>query len=468
MLIVMLVSQLLLFPLARYGSDSQSCSVFLLKTVGSKPSVEKLILSDGDTAEFDMTPSSGYITVLLPFGVGQSGEVVQSAKPKAKAVVHCDGGFIRTIYYRDDGTEHSMPAITVEDMASHNMRVNVTTADGPQAAFLIRAGSVVDRADGPVIDMFRGLIPLEEGDYSVTVETTVYEEPAAVRGSAPVIFDGNHFFVEGSLPGGPTGKFIVDFGAGSTVLARNALPDDAQIDALIGIEHSEEGSRTVAGVAGGLGGSVESFLGRSTVAELTFGTVSFEDVRVGVVSGMPDIGGMQPIGILGLDLLDRAPVVSLSYRTEDAGNAATEIEWRDAARTNSSDAVDVPFSIASNHMFIEGSIASNDADFVFDTGARVSIISRDLAIQTGLSLVEGSERELRGLDGNAVGVELRQADEVVLGDQRFRDLSFHAGQIDVLEAWGLGESGAILGNDFLQRFQRVEIDFGRSLILFVE
>ena len=468
MLTVLLALQLLSAPQARSERELESCNVFLLKAAGSEPSVEKLMLADGDTVELDVSSSSVYVTVLLPFGVGQSGDVIQRSRGAHTAVVHCDGDYIRMTYHRADGTEHSMPAVRADDVTRYNMRVNVTSSAGPRAAFLITGGSVVEKADGPVIDMFRGLIPLEDGDYSITIETTETNEPAAIRGSAPVIFDGEHFFVEGRLPGGSTGKFIVDFGAGSTVLARSTLPDDAQIDALVGIEHSEEGSRAVSGVTAGLGGSVESFLGKSTLPELTFGSASFKDIRVSVVSDLPDIGGMKPIGILGLDLLSRAPVVSLSYRGETMGHAAPEIEWLDVSKKHASDAIEVPFSIVSNHLFIEGSIASQPVDFVFDTGARVSIMSDELAVDAGLPLVGNSARELRGLDGNAVEVELRLADEVVLGNQEFRGLPFHAGQIDVLEGWGLGRSGAIIGNDFLQRFRCVEVDFGRSVILLVE
>ena len=56
----------------------------------------------------------------------------------------------------------------------------------------------------------------------------------------------------------------------------------------------------------------------------------------------------------------------------------------------------------------------------------------------------------------------------MLGSSRFSDVTFHAGQFEVLDQWGLSESGGIIGNDFLKGFRRVEVDFVKSVVRLIE
>jgi predicted aspartyl protease len=443
--------------------DAPRCTVFLLKTVGSHPTVESVILKDGERLEFAVDASSEFITTLRPYGVGQSGEVVQRAQQPARGVVRCIQDEIHTTYHRPDGSEHALPVVSMEEIRRHDMRINVTGADGTRRAFWIKAGFSITPADGPVIDMFGGMIPLQPGDYAVTVETTRHAEHPVIEGRAGITFNGDHFFVEGSIEGARSGLFIVDFGAGTTVLDKAALPSDAVIEPLVGLEYSVAGVREVAGVASGLGGHVESFLGRASVDRLKFGSADFSDVTVSVVSSIPSIDGLAPIGILGLDLLSRGEIVSVDVpRPGDSAQAT--LEWQRSADPQPSAEIEIPFSVANNHLFIGGSIDSMEVDFMFDTGARVSIMPSELADRARLVKVGSDPRVLHGLDGTPIETHVRQADQIRLGGGQYIDVPFHTGEISVLNNWGLRSDGAILGNDFLRRFGRIEVDFGHEVV----
>ncbi len=174
-----IVTILMLIPLTHGAfADIGSCNVFLLKKAGNGLAVEKVMLDDGEVTVFPYNAASDHITALLPFGVGQSGDVVQREEGGGNGIVRCTGGEIRVTYTGADGSEHVMPPVKVEDMLGYDMRVNVIGANGLKEAFLIRAGQTVATASGPVIDMFGGMIPLQKGDYSITTETSVHENKA--------------------------------------------------------------------------------------------------------------------------------------------------------------------------------------------------------------------------------------------------------------------------------------------------
>jgi hypothetical protein len=446
------------------SGHAATCNVFLLKETGSQLAIEKVILEDGEVTVFSVSATSEHITVLLPFGIGQSGDIIQRSRAEGVGIVKCSDGEIHHSYRRSDGSEKPMPVVSMADMMEYDMRVNIIGASGIREAFWIRAGQSIAKADGPVIDMFRGAIPLQEGDYSITIEVTRHEVRVPVEGKANVVFDGEHLFVEGRIQGGESGLFIVDFGAGATVVQRDALPTDSPVERLTGLEYSDGVYREIHGIAGGLGGAVESFLGKAPIGELGFGTAVFPDVSVSVVASIPDIGGKKPIGILGIDLLGRADVVSVAYDQDPEDLSSATLEWLAEGFPLPSDAFDLPFSVASNHIFIPGSIGDVDVDFVFDTGARVSIIPTDLADAAGLVSDGRDDIQLRGLDGNVVATQHRLAPQMMLGSAKMENVTFYAGEIAVLDNWGLGNHSAIIGNSFLGHFSRIQVDFLRGVI----
>jgi hypothetical protein len=83
-----------------------------------------------------------------------------------------------------------------------------------------------------------------------------------------------------------------------------------------------------------------------------------------------------------------------------------------------------------------------------------------------LALSETGAREFRGLDGHPIPAKTSRVDRFDLGGSTMTDMRFYVASLPVFDAMGLAESGALLGNDFLQRYRIVEFDFGEERIRF--
>ena len=92
-------------------------------------------------------------------------------------------------------------------------------------------------------------------------------------------------------------------------------------------------------------------------------------------------------------------------------------------------------------------------DFMIDTGAQATVLSRDLADR--LQLFDRSTATLVGMASSAI-VETTPIDDFTLGTR-----SFYIRQAPLLERAHIGEADGILGLDSLQD-QRVLLDFNRS------
>ncbi|MCK4549313.1 MAG: retropepsin-like domain-containing protein, partial [Candidatus Krumholzibacteria bacterium] len=102
---------------------------------------------------------------------------------------------------------------------------------------------------------------------------------------------------------------------------------------------------------------------------------------------------------------------------------------------------------------------------LFDTGARSSILFASIAEKARLKEVgDGKKGELRGLDDNPVESREVIADRLRLGEWLRSDVPFLAADLSVFERIGLRQGGGIIGNDFLDDYSLVEIDFERSII----
>ncbi|MBP9826399.1 MAG: clan AA aspartic protease, partial [Thermoanaerobaculia bacterium] len=228
-------------------------------------------------------------------------------------------------------------------------------------------------------------------------------------------------------------------------------------------EYSAAGERTAGAAVVALSGEVEAHLGIAELPALAFGTLRFEQSAVQVMRSLPRIGEREISGILGFDLLRRAPRVTFVYGPEPELRFGGAIAGK-AAATN---AAEIPFTLADRHIFLAGTIAGRAVDWVLDTGAKVSLLGPELA--RGLALAPDPERsiELRGLDGKAVRAPRAEIAELYLGGARFAGVGVHVTDLPVLTAWGIEQRGGILGNDFLGRFAAVEVDFERGVVRFV-
>jgi hypothetical protein len=340
--------------------------------------------------------------------------------------------------------------------------VNIAGGGGLKRAFMIRAYSEVEEDDGPVIDMFAGMVPLEDGDYSITLEISAAAAPARVSGETVVHYENGFLLAEGGLSDGRKGWFIIDFGASGTLITKSFLPAYVDIEEVKGLEYSEVGRREVKSAMSGAGGEVTGFIGNASPGDLIFGDVRFPDVTVNVIESMPDFGTRNIVGILGLDLMKRCDRIAFEYPRRELGVMMMG-EPHPIAETDAPSA-EVHFYLVAKHIFLDGEVNEEPVSFLFDTGARKSIISDSIARKAHLEETDGSKGELRGLDDNPVETRAVIANRLRLGEWLRSDVPVLAADLSVFESMGLRQGGGIIGNDFLDDYSLVEIDFLNGMI----
>lgn len=446
------------------SASSPGCRLFLLRHAEAKLGLQAVDLAAGESRRFPLGAASEWITFVLPLGPGKSADLVQAAAGPAELEARCAADGLHATVHRSRGEARSLPPVSRRDLEGYELRVNVRPGVGPGQVFAVRGGGTISEEPGPVLDLFGGRIPLAAGDYSITLETreaieaAAGERPAAVAGSAPLVFDGEHHFLRGEVAGGGSGWFVVDLGAGRSVLARGALPPGVEPVPPSATEYSAAGAREVGSEMLGVGGAVGGFAGSAEIAAISAGSLRFEQAEVNVVEQLPAIGGRPLLGILGLDLLERAACVRLSY--DPAGELRLSAS---CAATGPA----VPFNVADHHLFVRGEIAGVPLSWVLDSGAKVSLLAPALADRLGLVADPSRSVEVRGLGSAAVQAPRVEAPELVLGEERFPQVAFHVAPLAVLDAWGLSRQGGILGNDFLRRFAALELSFPRGEVRFV-
>lgn len=420
--------------------------------------------SDGVALETVALPSTGelvvtrpeLVTIVLPFGLGQSGDLVPKGRRPVRLVARAQDGQLRVDITGADGLSRGLPPVAIADLEGLDLRVNVTGAGGRQRAFLVQGNGVAAAAAGPVLDMFGGKIPLAPGDWSLTTETTARAKAAGLRGVADCRWADGLVFTQVTGPGGRTGRFVVDTAAGATVVARGFLPAGTTIEPIEGVEHSAAGARVVPGAMGGAGGDVASLLGATDISLLALGTVRAEGVRVNVVRELPELGGAAVDGILGLDVLSRCGLLRLERGAGDAGTLAF-----DPAPAPVPGALTCDWTLVAKHIVIAARLDGVDASLVLDTGARGSLLPTALAASARLGPAEGATaRTFRGLDGRPLPARPVQVRQLELGGAPAGPAVFFAGDLPALAALGLDAGAGLLGGDVLAAWRRLELDFG--------
>jgi hypothetical protein len=268
-------------------------------------------------------------------------------------------------------------------------------------------------------------------------------------------------FAKGKFPDGSEAYVIVDLGAGATVVSKEFLPAGVEVSELVAVEYTGDGERETSGKMEGAGGEVSGFLGKATIPSLQVGDLLFESPEISVIDELPRFFDREVGAILGLDLL-QGGVVALGYGYGDGGNGYMELTSKGRS---GAPAMEVPFSIAANHIFIDGSINGMATSLMLDTGARASIAFESTAREAELHIVDSEVRELRGLDGQPIHTRLGTAETLALGEHSFPAVDFYVADLAGLAHMGLTQdTGGVIGNDFLRQFSRIEVDFNRKMI----
>ncbi len=457
---IKLIFLLTLTIIPLYTSTAISAHIFLLRESIFGVEIEKVEISDGEVRTFD---GEEIITIVIPLGIGQSGDLVKREMRSGSITVRSAGGELRISRKHADGKEMEYPVVKVDDLSAYDVRVNIAGGDGLNRAFRIRRYEEAEEDDGPVIDMFAGMVPLEDGDYSITLEISVAEVAARVSGETTIFYEDGFLLAKGELQDGRSGHFIVDFGASGTVVTKDFLPAYVDIEEVRGIEFSDRGRREIRGAMSGAGGEVMGFLGNASPGDLIFGAVRFPGVTVGVIEAMPHFGTRKIIGILGLDLMKLCDRIAFEYPR--SGPGVMMMGERHTLAETDAPSAEVPFCLVAKHIFLDGEVNEVPVSFLFDTGARSSILSASIAEKAGLEEADdGKKGELRGLDDNPVEALTVTADRLRLGEWLRSDVPFLSADLSIFESIGLRQGGGIIGNDFLDDFSLVEIDFGRGIL----
>lgn len=457
---ITLVFLLILMIIPLYSATALCAHIFILRETIGGVEIEKVEIADGEIMNFDR---EDVITVVIPLGTGQSGDLVKRDMRSGSLTVRSAGGELHISKQHTDGKSMAYPVVKIEDLSAYDVRVNIAGGDGFKKAFRINRYEEAEVDDGPVIDMFAGMIPLEDGDYSITLEISAAEAAASVSGETTIFYEDGFLLAEGKLQDGRRGYFIVDFGASGTVIARDFLPAYIDIEEVKGLEYSDKGGREVKSTMSGAGGEVTGFLGNASPGDLIFGDVRFSGVTVRVIESMPDFGTRKIVGILGLDLMKLCDRIAFEYPR--SGPAVMMLGGRHTLAGTDAPIAEVPFYLVAKHIFLDGEVNEVPVSFLFDTGARSSILSASIAKEAGLKEADdGKKGELRGLDGNPVESSPVTAERLRLGEWLRSDVPFLAADLSVFESIGLRQGGGIIGNDFLDDYSLVEIDFERNVV----
>lgn len=440
--------------MASPATAAAPCQVHVLVERAGAIDVEAVSMPAGEEVVY---ADSAIVSVVLPFGSGQSGDVIQRGQRARELRFRCANGAVQTRIVRSNGQTRDLPSVTTSDLDAYDMRVNVTGAGGYQVAFAVSGGTAV-RAGGPVLDMFQGRIPLSPGDFAITTEVIPRRTVPRLVGEITLTFAEDLIFTMGSNPTGRPGEFIVDLGAGTTVVGRDFLPDGTTIEPLVGIEYSEKGERLVPGAMGGAGGAVSSLLGVASLDSLKIGRLVVRDLRVNVVTEMPRIGSREIAGILGLDVLSRTERLRFDRGEGSNGTLAFVASDAPALEIGAHD-LDIPFTMVAKHIVLDAALGDSPCALVLDSGARASLVPKAFAQELGLRASQEAVREFRGLDGKPLAGTPVVVETLRLGESVLSDVTFYSTELPVVESMGLGNRAALLGNNFLSRYATLEVDF---------
>jgi len=440
---------------------AQADHVFVIKKSGSDVSIEKVPIKSGEPTTFRCNPQTGIVDVVFPVGRGGSGNL--SRLPDDREIIlsrEADG--ISVLERGRNGKEWQRPIRRLDDLHDDDIRVSVISHEGMRRAFLIR--SYEEAAADPidlVVDLFAGRIPTQPGDYIIHTETYRSKIRRTVSGTTPMEYD-RYLYVRARVQGGKEGVFVVDLGAGQTVVVRSFLPAGANIEKPGVSQYSSAGKEILKYAPDGATGATD-VLGGATLADLTIGDLRFKNAVVAVMASLPELGGRHVDGILGLDLLRQAHFLTLEFGEHPSIRMAQELE------SVSAETQAVPFAMINSHIVVTTRFNNVLVATILDTGAPTCFLDEQAAKAANVKPDATGEKDARGLGGQSIKVHPAEAKEVRIGGQSFADVDLMVSPLPVFASTRVhNQSVGLLGNSTISRFARLEIDFDNNTIGFVK
>jgi len=440
-----------------YRQEPKECNFFLIKETTEGVFIEKVKLFDSEMKVFEDKTLISYVMVFNPGS--KSGEFIKAGEKLRSISAGLYNGEIRISITNADGSKKEMPSIVVDHAKNMNVRINITGYNGYKTAYRVENYESIKPDQGPVIDIFAGLLPISKGDYSMMTETHDASEKGLLTGSSELEIIRNWMVVNCRLPGGKEGKFILDIGAGTTVIESSMIDEEYQIRPFQTVEHSSEGIKISDAVIGGATGTVDNIMGVATLPNLAFGDIIIEDLDVTVLKGFPDgITQYGICGIIGRDILEQACKMRIT-KLNDAENASIEFLETSSSLKNSDHRLE--YNKAGGHLFVDGKIHDVPASFLLDTGAGKLIIDKAYVKKNHIpyELVNDEASVITGLDGQGVEVNSVQIKNIYIGDIHLPELGFELSDLYIFETMGLENEAVLLGMEFFNDFSIVLFDF---------
>lgn len=445
----MLATLLLALPLPQ-----DSAPVFVLMEGAEGLVVEPLSLVEGEPLTLVSSAATGLVDVVLPPGPGGSGSIVDLRQERTLELLFAEGA-LHVTERNAAGQVWERPAQELAALAGRDTRVCVTDAAGAGRSFVIHGWAEAFEDDiGPVFDVFAGRIPLQEGQRIVCTDTTPHYAGPPVHGEAP-LEHARYLFLEGELPGGAKGTFVLDLGAAETLVDRSFVPEGVPIAEAGMTQYTAAGVEELRYEPDGATGAVRNVLGHATLPALRFGTLRFPSPTVAVLDGLPQVFGRPVAGILGLDLLRAAETVSIGF-----ADGARTLRLAPTLPPREAGAVELPMTLVKSHLMVRALVNEHPVAFVLDSGAPTPILDGRVAEAGFLRDDARDGVTARGLGSGSTA--LRPATATIgLGATRLADLELFVGDLAVFDTLrGKDDLVGLLGNSVFARFGRLELDFG--------
>ena len=128
----------------------------------------------------------------------------------------------------------------------------------------------------------------------------------------------------------------------------------------------------------------------------------------------------------------------------------------------------IPYNIAGGgNIFFKGKINDIPVDFFFDSGANISIVSKDYLTKNNIryTTIGNGKKTSYGLDGKGTDYEKIEVKNIEIGSINLKDMIFRISDNYALKSMGMKENTGLLGMDFLNNYEKVVFDFTTSTML---
>ena len=454
-----LLLYLLCFGTISYSQKAENgLPLIIAKEVGNNVVIEKIFIENG---QMKVINDPAVLTIILPISEGTAGSIIKAKERNELITIKNNNNRLEIKFRSKSGIESTYPMSALPDeLKSFQIRVNIINGDGYKKAYLIENYEIIEPDDGPVLDMFKGMIPLEKDDYSFTITTkkTVFNNK--LYGNVPFRIIDGWIVVEASLANGKKGMFIVDTGAsGGLVLEKSSLPKNTTISELKAVSYSMNSTKESKGQMQGATGSVSdnNFLGVAQIQSFEMGDIKLDKLKANILDQFPNfLIKNNIIGIIGMDILRQAEIMQIENINLGKGNIRFLNEIEIAP-------LDQEFNLntAKNLLFLKGTIQETPIDFLIDIGSRKNLLGNNIIEDNQISYTTINEKAgITGIDGLKTDAIEAQISGLTFQNKSFDSISFVIGSnLAVTKMMGLEKSGAVLGMNFYKQFKTVKIDF---------